>query len=1073
MMGVIMDFPGRNRLRFPMSPVLISMFVAGCLFFLSCPSVLAADPPVPPSAEWSQVFLDHAAAYSVALAGSHYVVAGGQSSVLWDPYHPPEGLDYWAALAKLDLSGNVVDWETFDDEPDHNIAYSVIPSYSGPDTIDGYVVTGSRHVAFEEDGHNYYTPYVWLMKVTTNLDTMLWQNTFGEPFFHFGNSVIQDDTGFVIGGQKNIGTLSTYAGYMIRTDNSGNLDWEIDGYMFDGGGILYPWIGHGTEIHSIKETSTGDYILGTTSGIIKVNVVSGSPLTHAWTAGDGSYSSVQQTADGGYIGVGSKLVEVAGADDRYDVVLTKLDAGGAVTWSRTFGRLTVGLGGAGLGDRGRDVIQTSDGGYALVGTTQSYAWHGGSDMWLIKTDSGGIMQWDLVLGNEGDDYGRALVEAPDGGFVLVGSMTWEGSMRMWMLKIRPGGFIPPTPSFTYTPDSPFFVEETVHFNATGSTDDNPLDVYDWDFGDDQTGSGSTPDHTYIRPDTYTVTLYVTDDDGVRRETSQDLTAVALAVQWKRSYGDSGDYGWDIVTSGDGGFVIAGQWKWTSTNQDFWVFKTDGQGNVIWDSKFNAGTYSYYRSGALAVTRAHNGGYVAAGYREKMDAYGAKTFDVWIVKVNDDGTMDMDWDDDGTPEGYKYFFTGPDKTEQAYDIEPTGDDGYIIAGYAIREYDPPWTEDTHYRNDMWLIKTDIGGVLDWDETYSPGDLNDHLQGYGVAPTADNGFVVTGNFSRGPYSSGDHRIVTIKTDSGGAEQWRASGTAGDPRKTFGRWVCQTPDLGYVVAGRHNNLAALQKLTPSGGQDWLQTWGESSLPYIQNATKTPDGGFAMVGSHTTDMVNYYDDLYVARTDSEGKIAWEWDYPIDGATENGQSILALPDGSFIILAAQPHVSHGSTLLLKYGPNLVPSGDFTYTPDPPEVGRDVEFTASADDPDGSVVGYIWRFGDGTDPEPTSEGAASHTFAAPGDYTVTLTMVDDDGGENLVSHDFTVVERTTIPGDMDGDGDLDGVDLASFAEAYAEAFGAVEGVDPNYNADVDLNDDGRVDEDDLANFADIWASDGS
>ena len=86
MMGVIMDFPGRNRLRFPMSPVLISMFVAGCLFFLSCPSVLAADPPVPPSAEWSQVFLDHAAAYSVALAGSHYVVAGGQSSVLWDPY---------------------------------------------------------------------------------------------------------------------------------------------------------------------------------------------------------------------------------------------------------------------------------------------------------------------------------------------------------------------------------------------------------------------------------------------------------------------------------------------------------------------------------------------------------------------------------------------------------------------------------------------------------------------------------------------------------------------------------------------------------------------------------------------------------------------------------------------------------------------------------------------------------------------------------------------------------------------------------------------------------------------------
>ncbi len=1041
-----MNYSRKHRTRSEMSHVFVEILVGVFFFFLCCPLALAAEPPVPPSAEWSKIYRGHPGAtdenpigaYSVILADGHYIVAGSQSVYIWDPYHPPAGIGHWAALAKLDLNGNIVDSKTFYEEDDHNGAYSVIPSYSGT-TLDGYVVTGFRHAFFEEDGHEYYTPWAWLMKMDTGLEKLwekTWEPTLDSPFSDWGNSVIQDDSGFVIGGQKSIDTLVTYAGYLIRADNSGNLDWAIDGYMHDGGVPRYPWIGHGREIHSIKRTIAGDYIMGTSTGIIKANAVTGGPPTHAWTAGEGSYYSVRQTGDGGYIGVGRKLVEVVGAEDRYDVILTKLNSSGAVSWNQTFGRLTPALGASGLDDHGRDVIQTSDGGYALLGSTQSYSWHGSTDMWLIKTDDEGIMEWDLVLGDQGADSGRALVEAPDGGLVLTGSMAWEGTSRMWIIKIRSGGFTPPVPSFACTPASPFFVEESIEFNASASADDNSIVSYEWDFGDGYTGSGEVDPHTYIRPISYTATLYVTDNDGVRRETSQELTAIPLELQWERFYGDAHDYGQDIVAAPDGGLVIAGGYG-DSLRRDLWIFKTNSRGRVIWDKKYDNNLYSSLRAGARAVTLAHDGGYVTAGFRESYanppHPLFQKVYDVWILKV-DDAEGEMDWEN--------YFVRN--WNDDAQDIAPTRDNGYIITGYTTRELSP---DPPQYRKDVWLIKTDIGGNHDWDSTISAYDLNDGVEGYAVCPTADNGFTVTGKFTPVP-SSKDRRIMTVKTDSGGTKAWSgsgfASGTSGNSR-TEGRWVCQTPDMGYMIAARHDSICALQKLRPDGTQEWLKKWGETTYPSPISATKTPDWGFAIVGHYYIDWeIDYNWDLFITRTDSEGEIAWEWDYPLVDEDETAQQILRLSDGSFVILAARAY-STQSTWLLKLGPNHPPTGDFTYMPDPPEAGRQVTFSASASDQDGSIVSYEWRFGDNGE-EDTSAPTIAHIYQDAGDYTVTLTVVDNDGGEYVVSHDITVDPAGPIPGDLDADDDVDGMDLAGLSGdigqldlvIFAEAFGRIQ-----------------------------------
>ncbi len=85
--------------------------------------------------------------------------------------------------------------------------------------------------------------------------------------------------------------------------------------------------------------------------------------------------------------------------------------------------------------------------------------------------------------------------------------------------------IPPVAFFTYTPTNPF-VDETVTFNATGSYDpDGNITSYFWDFGDNSTGTDNITTHSYADDGIYTVTLNVTDDDGLSDTFSVNVTVL--------------------------------------------------------------------------------------------------------------------------------------------------------------------------------------------------------------------------------------------------------------------------------------------------------------------------------------------------------------------------------------------------------------------------------------------------------------------------------------------------------------------------------------------------------------------
>jgi hypothetical protein len=118
----------------------------------------------------------------------------------------------------------------------------------------------------------------------------------------------------------------------------------------------------------------------------------------------------------------------------YNILLIKIDTNGDVQWAKTYG-------GPGA-DYALSVQQTSDGGYIVAGGTLSFG-AGGNDIFLIKTDAKGNIQWAKIYGGTDYDYAYSVQQTSDGGYIVAGytASFGAGDWNIFLIKTDAKGNI--------------------------------------------------------------------------------------------------------------------------------------------------------------------------------------------------------------------------------------------------------------------------------------------------------------------------------------------------------------------------------------------------------------------------------------------------------------------------------------------------------------------------------------------------------------------------------------------------------------------------------------------------------
>ncbi len=304
---------------------------------------------------------------------------------------------------------------------------------------------------------------------------------------------------------------------------------------------------------------------------------------------------------------------------------------------------------------------------------------------------------------------------------------------------------------------------------------------------------------------------------------------------------------------------------------------------------------------------------------------------------------------------------------------------------------------------------VGQPLTFDGTGSTGSISQYLWNFGDGHAAQ-GATVTHSYS----APGTYTVTLTVSGPGG----------------------QSTDSAQVVITEPSPALSVQISLPKGsyqvGESIVITYAVNRAAYVYICDADPSGKVTLLfpsylepnnrvgaGTHTLPGRSY--TLRVsAPTGTETLYAFAATSPLPNfPTRFGNSfpVLSYNPARFrnsVRQTMQSQLPAGewaedmlSFTVTQQAQNQPPVASFTYSPSSPQVGHTVHFNASAShDSDGSIVSYSWNFGDGH----TASGVSvSHSYSHAGNYTVKLTVRDNDGASRTTTKSVSVASAPGFP----------------------------------------------------------------
>lgn len=721
------------------------------------------------------------------------------------------------------LSTNDPIWNyTFDHEGNNQAdrGYSITETSDG-----GFVVVGETHSDF------------WVLRLDAN-GTEVWNTTIDNGSLERAWDVVEVSTGgYAVCGYVRISAWNYF--YLVKLDIDGNVDWMRN---YTGTADC--------EARGLAECDNGGFILvGRDIYGADMPVVRTDPSglqTWSTTIAGGDYLGGYDVLD--LVGTSGYMIAAGMENSTNDYMsLIKLDENGGLLWRAEHGGPDT--------EYAFGMTNSTDGGYVLCGTTSSWG-GGGYDMYIVKFDSAGNLQWNQTYGGSGNEMCQSIATASDGGYMLAGYAPGTEE-DIWLVRTDSEGEVWWSQNIHHSgnerPDKVIEVSDggyALSGYVDPSAGDRDLCIYrlsepKWNpepiskeielgeelFYDINATSTDGPLEWMVNDTDY----FSIDSDGIlRNATSLPIGLYALEITIEDAHG-----------------------HWIQAKMDIavtWIYSS---------FEFDSGQ----RTRIQAMVQDADEGFVFAC---KSDPVVMGDVRPWFVKYNESGQQV--WD-----EFYPYGYL-------ISDIIACSTGGYAAIGYATDIVQPD--------DDVWLLRMNENGQHLWNKTFSAVDYD---SGRSLVEAEDGGFYLLGS----THVAAKNDFWLIRTDSNGKHLWNKTyGYASGSEE--GLCMVSCTQGGYAMAGytdgsgSGNNDAWLVRIDVDGNHLWNQSYHGSAVSIARGLVELADGGFALTGDITLSGETY-EDAFITRTNGTGFVFWTNLYG-GSLNDQGNAIVQIHNGTLVV---------------------------------------------------------------------------------------------------------------------------------------------------------------------------------